>query len=815
MTDLASLVLAIDSSQVPKGTAALDGLTAAGARAQAATIGLATGTKSAAVAATQMAAEAQGVARAATVAGGGLHGMGAAANNARIVGLELTHVTRAMTEQIAMGVSPVRALTMELGRLSTAAQYAGGVRGLAVAIGGFLLPLAAPLAAFGAAAGIAFGAFKQFQAHVKDSGELTRFRDNLGLTHKEMLQLSDGVEKAGGNIKKLADVALTTGDVMHGVWKTISDDAGKSVGGRAWEGIRSAAASAFAGIIDAWAATSAGITAGIYGTYNAVKMIWGNFPAAFGDLFVQGVNLAIVALNGLVRHGTDLLNGFIHGVNNIPGVKIGDVSAPQIGLLANPNAGAASKPIGNIGAGYSKAYAEARKADQGFWDQVKRNAIQSAKDRMKAEADALKADRTPKKPKKANDHGLAEALAELDAQIKGQLALAQAYSVSDAAVMRAEALQRAEQEAIRHKGETGIFYEKELAKAVATRAAEGSKVAADLRFETTVRRQANDAVAAGLSTQAQANQQLELANKLRPLQAAYANAEGEAKERLAIAIRDVTKALAENNAEMARAQALGTIAANDNDIARLRLEASLIGASNRERAVALAQLEAEQRLKELPGLNLADAQKLRQSYADKANAAVLTPFQQWAASIPQTAAAINDALQTIEFRGFDGLASAITDVVTGTKSLGQAFKDIARSIIADIIQMTVRMLIFRAISSIFGGAIGGSVGKITASIPGKASGGPVSSGQTYLVGENGPELFRPSSSGSIVPNNRLAANNNQGGPIEIKIGFGDAPGFAPYVQEVSAAHARQAVSVSVNHTNQSIRTLARPKLMGR
>ena len=34
----------------------------------------------------------------------------------------------------------------------------------------------------------------------------------------------------------------------------------------------------------------------------------------------------------------------------------------------------------------------------------------------------------------------------------------------------------------------------------------------------------------------------------------------------------------------------------------------------------------------------------------------------------------------------------------------------------------------------------------------RATGGPVSSGGTYLVGEKGPELFMPSSSGTIIPN---------------------------------------------------------------
>jgi hypothetical protein len=35
---------------------------------------------------------------------------------------------------------------------------------------------------------------------------------------------------------------------------------------------------------------------------------------------------------------------------------------------------------------------------------------------------------------------------------------------------------------------------------------------------------------------------------------------------------------------------------------------------------------------------------------------------------------------------------------------------------------------------------------------GRASGGPVSAGTTYLVGENGPELFTSSTSGTIIPN---------------------------------------------------------------
>jgi TP901 family phage tail tape measure protein len=46
---------------------------------------------------------------------------------------------------------------------------------------------------------------------------------------------------------------------------------------------------------------------------------------------------------------------------------------------------------------------------------------------------------------------------------------------------------------------------------------------------------------------------------------------------------------------------------------------------------------------------------------------------------------------------------------------------------------------------------------------GKAIGGPVSAGTSYLVGERGPELFTPGSSGFITPNNKL------GGGLTINI----------------------------------------------
>jgi len=59
---------------------------------------------------------------------------------------------------------------------------------------------------------------------------------------------------------------------------------------------------------------------------------------------------------------------------------------------------------------------------------------------------------------------------------------------------------------------------------------------------------------------------------------------------------------------------------------------------------------------------------------------------------------------------------------------------------------------FRTVINL-GSKIGGTIGGFFGG--GRAAGGPVSAGTTYLVGEKGPELFTPSASGRIIPNGAM------------------------------------------------------------
>jgi len=102
-------------------------------------------------------------------------------------------------------------------------------------------------------------------------------------------------------------------------------------------------------------------------------------------------------------------------------------------------------------------------------------------------------------------------------------------------------------------------------------------------------------------------------------------------------------------------------------------------------------------------------------------------------------------------------SSAIDAVTDSTKTLGDALGDIGRKLLATIGNMLIMYGIAQALGALGGGA-GNPQGIFSFLARGfgfRANGGPVSAGSPYVVGEHGPELFVPGSSGSIVSNDNL------------------------------------------------------------
>ncbi|OGF05212.1 MAG: phage tail tape measure protein [Candidatus Eisenbacteria bacterium RBG_16_71_46] len=89
-------------------------------------------------------------------------------------------------------------------------------------------------------------------------------------------------------------------------------------------------------------------------------------------------------------------------------------------------------------------------------------------------------------------------------------------------------------------------------------------------------------------------------------------------------------------------------------------------------------------------------------------------------------------------RGFKGFFGSVV----------QGFQQMLQRMAADYLASQLTRLLI--------GAIGGSAGVNAFFGGGRAAGGPVVSGRSYIVGEQGPELFTPDRGGQIVPTGRLA-----------------------------------------------------------
>jgi outer membrane murein-binding lipoprotein Lpp len=116
-------------------------------------------------------------------------------------------------------------------------------------------------------------------------------------------------------------------------------------------------------------------------------------------------------------------------------------------------------------------------------------------------------------------------------------------------------------------------------------------------------------------------------------------------------------------------------------------------------------------------------------------------------------------------RSIEGWGKQFTDTfVDGVMKGKLSFKDLANSIIADILRIATQKMITDKIIGSWGTGAGGSggagfLGIVSAFMGGgKALGGDVKGGASYLVGERGPEIFTPATSGAIIPNGSMGAS---------------------------------------------------------
>jgi tape measure domain-containing protein len=153
---------------------------------------------------------------------------------------------------------------------------------------------------------------------------------------------------------------------------------------------------------------------------------------------------------------------------------------------------------------------------------------------------------------------------------------------------------------------------------------------------------------------------------------------------------------------------------------------------NDEQAGALAQ-RLQVRYQEIDALQEQQRKEEQLAEAQK----------QAAERMAQTYRSIGDAIKT-------GVVDTLMAAVDQTKSLAEVASNTLRSLANTLLKL--------GLESAFGalGAGGGLMGKLF----GRANGGTVMGGRSYVVGERGPELFTPNRTGSIAPNNAIGGVGN-------------------------------------------------------
>jgi hypothetical protein len=110
------------------------------------------------------------------------------------------------------------------------------------------------------------------------------------------------------------------------------------------------------------------------------------------------------------------------------------------------------------------------------------------------------------------------------------------------------------------------------------------------------------------------------------------------------------------------------------------------------------------------------------------------------------------------------LTSTFMSILDGTESTKDAFKSMAKAVIAELYRVLV---VQQLVGNIKGGGILGAIGNAFPALQGSASGGALMAGQASVVGEHGRELFVPSTSGRVLSVPQAKAAVNGGGGVTI------------------------------------------------
>lgn len=168
--------------------------------------------------------------------------------------------------------------------------------------------------------------------------------------------------------------------------------------------------------------------------------------------------------------------------------------------------------------------------------------------------------------------------------------------------------------------------------------------------------------------------------------------------------------------------------------------------------------------------------------------------------------ALRSSLEELGFAGDDAFSRIAASVSRELIPALQASRSGAADLTAALSQSAG--LVSNIFQSIFGRKAGGVLGAIasiglaymTKSSGGggfggfRAEGGPITPNEWFVVGEKGPEIFAPGTSGTIIPNGGMARSRSQQPVVRVEVAAGQM--FEAKVVEISGAVSVQTVQAS-------------------
>jgi TP901 family phage tail tape measure protein len=283
-------------------------------------------------------------------------------------------------------------------------------------------------------------------------------------------------------------------------------------------------------------------------------------------------------------------------------------------------------------------------------------------------------------------------------------------------------------------------------------------------------------------------------------------------------------AVAEQSAEIARAS-------NDaqQDVARAAIDLADSASGRRDGELRLLELQRQQEEADLDLIlatkNSATAEwqnaqdrkgRLDAIYAQRSDAVARQnegPADAYLRELNRSAGAISEDIEAVKVDALKGLNRDLADAIMNTRSLGDAFANMGKRIVTSLLEIAIQQRVIKPLaeslfgesdqsgggrgiggllSGLFGGRSGGlsmpgwsssgtpivpdtRVSRFGGSILGDlskyagalAGGGGVRANEWAIIGEEGPEIWAPGVSGTVIPNGGRGAGPSRGGIAQI------------------------------------------------